>query len=73
MEYTSISDEELEALGVGALRKAAIDGDEKGGCYLAGQSAGLVKREETAAQILEDVVRGAEELLRGAARYLTEE
>ncbi len=73
VEYTSISDEELEALGVGALRKAAIDGDEKGGCYLAGQSAGLVKREETAAQILEDVVRGAEELLRGAARYLTEE
>ncbi len=70
VEYTDISDEELEALGVGSLRRAAIDGDEKGGCYLAGQIAGMVKAEETAAEIIEDVMRGAEEVLSSAAKYL---
>ena len=70
VEYTDISDEELEALGVGSLRRAAIDGDEKGGCYLAGQIAGMVKAEETAAEIIEDVIRGAEEVLSSAAKYL---
>ena len=70
VEYTDISDEELEALGVGSLRRAAIDGDEKGGCYLAGQIAGMVKAEQTAAEILEDVMRGAEEALSSAAAYL---
>jgi len=70
VEYTDISDEELEALGVGSLRRAAIDGDEKGGCYLAGQIAGMVKAEQTAAEILEDVMRGAEEALASAAAYL---
>lgn len=70
VEYTDISDEELEALGVGSLRRAAIDGDEKGGCYLAGQIAGLVKAEQTAAEIIEDVMRGAEAALSSAAGYL---
>ena len=70
VEYTDISDEELEALGVGSLRRAAIDGDEKGGCYLAGQIAGMVKAEESAAEIIEDVIRGAEEVLSSAAKYL---
>ncbi|MBO6053785.1 MAG: nitronate monooxygenase [Clostridia bacterium] len=70
VEYTDISDEELEALGVGSLRRAAIDGDEKGGCYLAGQIAGMVRAEQTAAEILEDVMRGAEEALASAAAYL---
>ena len=70
VEYTDISDEELEALGVGSLRRAAIDGDEKGGCYLAGQIAGLVRAEQTAAEIIEDVMRGAEEVLSSAAKYL---
>ena len=70
VEYTDISDEELEARGVGSLRRAAIDGDEKGGCYLAGQIAGLVKAEQTAAEIIEDVMRGAEAALSSAAGYL---
>ncbi|MCR4905119.1 MAG: nitronate monooxygenase [Clostridiales bacterium] len=71
VEYTDISDEELEALGVGSLRRAAIDGDEKGGCYLAGQIAGMVKAEQTAAEIIEGVMRGAEAVLSSAAGYLS--
>ena len=34
--------EEIEGLGTGALRRAAIDGDTKRGSVMAGQSAGLV-------------------------------
>ena len=71
VEYTDISDEELEAFAVGSLRKAAIDGDEKGGCYLAGEIAGMVKKEQSAREIVEETVREAEELLRGAAGFLS--
>ncbi|MBQ3956038.1 MAG: nitronate monooxygenase [Clostridia bacterium] len=71
VEYTDISDEELEAFAVGSLRKAAIDGDEKGGCFLAGEIAGMVKKEQSAREIVEETVREAEELLRGAAGFLS--
>ncbi|NLW73966.1 MAG: enoyl-[acyl-carrier-protein] reductase FabK [Clostridiales bacterium] len=70
-EYdSSISDEELEALGVGALRLAAVEGDEKRGSFLAGQIAGLVKSEQTAKEIIEEMMAEAEELLREAARWV---
>ena len=72
VEYSDISDEELEALGTGSLRKAAKLGDEKGGCYLAGQIAGMVKEEQTAREIIEEVVREAEEALRGASRLIAD-
>ncbi len=69
-EYTDISNEELEALGVGALRRAAVDGDLREGCYLAGQSAGLIKKEQTAREILDELVSETERLLSEvAAKY----
>ena len=46
-EYSDISDEELEAMGTGALRLAAVEGDEKRG-FLAGQIAAMVKKEQPA-------------------------
>ena len=69
-EYTDIDDETLEMMGVGALRKGAVEGDEKDGCYLAGQIAGLVKKEQTAREILQEVCAEAEEILAGAAKYI---
>ena len=69
-EYTDIDDETLEKMGVGALRKGAVEGDEKDGCYLAGQIAGLVKKEQTAREILQEVCAEAEEILSGAAKYI---
>lgn len=69
-EYTDISSEELEALGVGSLRRAAVDGDEKEGCYLAGQIAGLVNREQTAAEIIEEIMTEAERVLSSTSRYI---
>lgn len=61
--------EELEKRGVGALRRAAVEGDEINGCFLAGQIAGLVKKEQPAAEIISEVCMQAEELLKGAAKW----
>ncbi len=55
--------EELEQLTLGALRKAVVEGDVVYGSVMAGQSAGLVKKEETCAEIIADVMQGAKRLL----------
>ena len=62
-EYTDISDEDLEAMAVGSLRAAVVDGDAKKGCYLAGQIAGLVEKEQPAAEMIAEIMQGAEALL----------
>lgn len=64
MEKDGVSFEELEALNVGGLRKAVVDGDVKTGSVMAGQSAGLVKEERTCAQILSQINGEAEKLLK---------
>ncbi len=66
----NVTAEALEAMGVGALRKAAVDGNEAEGCFLAGQIAGLVTKEQPAAEIIRDLCDGAEELLKGAAKWV---
>ena len=48
---------------LGALRKAVVDGDVMTGSVMAGQIAGLVKSEDTCAQIIEEIMTGAEKLL----------
>ena len=70
LEYSSISDEELEAYGRGALRRAAVEGDEKTGCFLAGQIAGMVNREQPAKEIIEEIFREAEDVLNGATKWV---
>lgn len=69
-EYSAISDEELESLAVGALRLAAVDGDEKKGCFLAGQISGLIEKEQTAKEIIEEIVDEAVQILRGAHEWV---
>ncbi|MBQ8394492.1 MAG: enoyl-[Clostridia bacterium] len=61
------TDEELLAFGTGALRKAVQEGDWEKGSFLCGQVAGLVKEEQTCQEILEDLMTGAEALLKNAA------
>lgn len=61
--------EELEAFGAGALRKAVVDGDEKNGCFMAGQSCGLVKQEQTVDEIIQELVRETEQRLGGAVLW----
>lgn len=63
----NVTDEELNAFGTGALRKAVMEGDEENGSFLCGQVAGLVDREQTCKEIIEEVTAEAEMLLRAAA------
>ena len=59
-EYdSSISNEELEALAADSLRRAAKEGDIRGGSLLAGQIAGLIKKEQSAAEIIAEVMAEA--------------
>ena len=71
MEYdSSITNEQIEKFGAGALRMAAKEGDEKGGSFMAGQISGMLKEEKTARDIICDMVQQAETLLKGAARWV---
>ena len=69
-EYTQISDDELENMAVGTLRAAVCDGDEKKGCFLAGQISGLVNREQSASEIIKDIFEEAEVILNGAKKWV---
>ena len=69
-EYSQISDEELEALGRGALYRAAVEGDEKTGDFLAGQIAGMVNKEQPAAEIIQEMFQEAEDVLKTAGKWL---
>lgn len=64
------SREELEKFGVGALRKAARGGDAQNGCFLAGEVAALVKREQPAKEIVAEMFGEAEQILRGASKWV---
>ena len=62
--------EDVAELGVGALRKAAVEGDTKAGCFLAGQVSGMVKKAQPAAEIVKEIATEAEQLLKGAAKWV---
>jgi enoyl-[acyl-carrier protein] reductase II len=70
-EYDSnVSDAELEALGAGALRLAAVEGDSEKGCFLAGQIAGMVNKEQPAAEMIKEIFEEAEAVLRSAHKWV---
>ena len=64
----SVTPEELEEFGRGALRLAAVDGDEEKGSYLCGQIAGLVNEPMSAKEIIVSVCDEAEKLLLKAGK-----
>ena len=57
--------DKLEELGTGSLRRAVIDGDSETGSFMAGEIAGMVKKEQPAAEILAEVYSQADKLLNG--------
>ena len=69
-EYGGVSDEVLEALGTGALRLAVQEGNLEKGCFLAGQCAAMVKKEQPAAEILSEISEEAEQILRRASQWV---
>jgi len=56
-EKEGIDPEEFENIMAGTLRKAVVDGDADFGSLMAGQSAGLVTKEQPAAEIMEEIMR----------------
>lgn len=60
----SVTPEQIRAFGTGSLRKAVFDGDLARGSFLAGEVAGLIRKEESAKEIIEDIVFGAEKTMK---------
>ncbi len=53
----------FDKLGQGALRKAVVEGDIHHGSIMAGQIAGLIKKEETAKEIIESYIIETKEVM----------
>ncbi|MBP5259930.1 MAG: enoyl-[acyl-carrier-protein] reductase FabK [Paludibacteraceae bacterium] len=69
MEY-EVSQEELNQFGSGALRRASQEGDNEMGCFMAGQSAGMVHAIQPAAEIVRDYVEGCIRVLESATGHI---
>lgn len=63
LEKQGASFEELEQLTLGSLRVAVMDGDVVHGSLMAGQSAGLVKKEQSCKEIIDEIISEADSLL----------
>lgn len=70
-EYGGKSDDELEAMAGGSLRLAVQEGDTEKGCFLAGQIAAMVNKEQPAAEIIQEIMTEAEPILKGALSWVT--
>ena len=64
LEQEGKSFEELEYLTLGTLRKAVQEGDVKNGTVMAGQIAGMIKKEQTCAEIIQEIVQEAKETIK---------
>ena len=62
LENEGKSFEELEYLTLGALRKAVQEGDVTDGTVMAGQIAGLVSKEQSCKEIIEEIISEVKEL-----------
>jgi len=70
LEKRNASLEEYEKLGEGTLYRAVREGDMDRGSIMAGQSAGLVKKEQTCKEIIEEIFSEAEKIIIGKAKLI---
>lgn len=64
LEKSGASFEELEYLTLGSLRSAVMEGDIITGTVMAGQIAGLIKKEQSCLEMIEEIMAEAEKLLK---------
>ena len=57
-------------LGAAGVQVAVVEGDLQNGCFLAGEIAGMVRREQPAAEIIREMFTEAEDVLKGAGRWV---
>nr|WP_029169179.1 enoyl-[acyl-carrier-protein] reductase FabK [Clostridium cellulovorans] len=60
LEKEGATKEDIEKAGTGALAKAARDGDVEFGSVMAGQITGLVKKEQSSKEIIEEILKEAD-------------
>lgn len=72
LEKTNAEAEEYERLGAGRLKVAVVDGDVNQGSIMAGQISGLVCEIKPAKDIIEDILKEANETI-DAVRMLSKE
>lgn len=70
MEYDGAPDDALRKQYAGAFRLAAMEGDVTHGCFMAGQIASMVKKEQPAAEIIRELFEEAETILNGAGKWV---
>ena len=70
LEKEGASFEEIEALGVGGLRRAFEEGDIQNGSLMAGQSAAMVDKIEPCADIIKSYFDGTEDIIEGISKKL---
>lgn len=56
--------ERIEKLGAGALKKAVVDGDMDFGSIMSGQIAGLISKEQTSKEIIEEIYEEYKNLIK---------
>ena len=72
LEYdNTVTNEELEEMAAGSLRKAAQDGDDKEGAFMAGQVAGMITKKQPAADIISEIFSEMEDVIREAANRIS--
>jgi len=65
MEKNGATPEELEHMGAGKLRIAVCDGDIDHGSVMVGEIAGMIKSVQSVEEIIQDIVSGIPNVLRG--------
>lgn len=68
LEKEGASLEDLEYLTLGSLRKAVMEGDVMNGTVMAGQIAGMIHKEQSCKEIIEEIMFEAEKLLAGGSK-----
>ena len=69
MEKHGATVEELEKMGTGKLRLAAVEGDVKEGSVMSGQVASMVTKRETVKEIIEGLMKSLEEEKENLFKY----
>ena len=64
LEFSGGSEEDLENLGAGTLRKAAIEGDVKEGSVMIGQISGMLTDVKPCATIIKDIMAETETVIK---------
>ncbi len=60
----------IQAMATDSLRKAAVDGDTDEGCVTVGQIVGMLRKRQSAKEIVDELVDECAKILKGAPEFL---